>query len=49
VAPGGQGSAKPPKRPRPWESEQAAFGFLLRVVAVFGVLIALILIAKAIF
>jgi hypothetical protein len=37
------------KKPRPWESEQAAFAFLLRVAAVCAVIIALILIAKAIF
>jgi hypothetical protein len=38
-----------PRRPRPWESEQAAFTFLLRAVAVAAVVIALSLAAKAIF
>ncbi len=33
----------------PWESEEAAFAFLLRVAAVCGVIIVLILLAKAIF
>lgn len=37
-----------PKRPRPWESEEAAFALLLRVAAVCAVLIVLILAAKAI-
>jgi hypothetical protein len=34
---------------RPWESEQAAFAFLLRVVAVCLVIVLLSLILKAIF
>ncbi len=37
------------EKQRPWESEQAAFSLLLRVAAVCGVIIALILIAKAVF
>jgi len=36
-------------RPRPWESEEAAFGFLLRAVAVCAVIVVLGLAAKAIF
>jgi hypothetical protein len=40
---------QPPKRPRPWESEEAAFGFLLRAVGVCGAIIVVVLIAKAIF
>ncbi|MEA2219784.1 MAG: hypothetical protein QOJ35_2410 [Solirubrobacteraceae bacterium] len=36
------------RRPRPWESEQAAFAFLLRVVAVFAVLVAILLLVRAI-
>jgi len=34
---------------RPWESEEAAFAFLLRVVAVCLVIVLLSLILKAIF
>ena len=37
------------KRPRPWESEQAAFAFLLRVVGYAVVFILLVLLLKAIF
>jgi len=33
----------------PWESEQAAFGFLLRVLAVCAVIVALALVLRAIF
>jgi len=33
----------------PWESEQAAFGFLLRVFAVCAVIVALALALRAIF
>jgi len=33
----------------PWESEQAAFGFLLRVVAVCAVIVVLALLVRAIF
>jgi len=33
----------------PWESEQAAFGFLLRVVAVCAVIVVLALLLRAIF
>jgi hypothetical protein len=36
-------------RRRPWESEEAAFGFLLRAVAVFGTIIVVVLVARAIF
>jgi hypothetical protein len=36
------------RRPRPWESEQAAFSFLLRVAGVAVVLIVVVLIVKAI-
>ena len=36
-------------RPRPWESEAAAFAFLLRAAAVCGAIIVVVLIAKAIF
>jgi hypothetical protein len=36
------------RRPRPWESEQAAFSFLLRVLAVFAALVAILLILRAI-
>jgi hypothetical protein len=36
-------------RPRPWESEQAAFSFLLRVVAVFAVIVVVIVVLKALF
>jgi hypothetical protein len=34
---------------RPWESEEAAFSFLLRVLAVCAVLVVLSIILKAIF
>jgi len=34
---------------RPWESEQAAFSFLLRVLAVCAVLVLLGVLLKAIF
>ena len=34
---------------RPWESEQAAFSFLLRVLAVAAVLVVLSVLIKAIF
>jgi hypothetical protein len=33
----------------PWESEQAAFGFLLRVLAVCALIVALALVLRAIF
>jgi hypothetical protein len=33
---------------RPWESEEAAFAFLLRVFAVCAVVVVLVLLAKAI-
>jgi len=33
----------------PWESEEAAFGFLLRVLAVCAVIIVLVLALRAIF
>jgi hypothetical protein len=33
----------------PWESEEAAFGFLLRVLAVCAAIIALVLVIRAIF
>jgi len=36
-------------RRRPWESEQAAFAFLLRVLAVAVVIVLLSVILKAIF
>lgn len=35
------------RKPRPWESEEAAFAFLLRVLAVFAVLVVIILLVKA--
>jgi hypothetical protein len=38
-----------PPRQRPWESEEAAFSFLLRVLAVAAVIILLTLALKAIF
>ena len=34
---------------RPWESEAAAFGFLLRVLAVAVVIVLIALVLKAIF
>jgi hypothetical protein len=37
------------RRPRPWESEQAAFAFLLRVVAVAAVFVLLVVLLKTIF
>jgi hypothetical protein len=37
------------RRPRPWESEQAAFAFLLRVLAVAVVFVLLVVLLKAIF
>jgi hypothetical protein len=33
----------------PWESEDAAFGFLLRVLAVCAVIVAIALLIRAIF
>jgi len=36
------------RRPRPWESEQAAFTFLLRVLAVAAALAVLSLVVRAI-
>jgi hypothetical protein len=33
----------------PWESEKAAFGFLLRVLAICAVIIVLVLALRAIF
>jgi len=36
------------KRQRPWESEQAAFSFLLRVAAVAAVFVMVVVIVKAI-
>jgi hypothetical protein len=37
-----------PRRP-PWESEQAAFSFLLRVVAVAAVFVVVVVVLKAVF
>ncbi len=37
------------RRPRPWESEQAAFSLLLRVVAYAVVLVLVVLVLRAIF
>ena len=34
---------------RPWESEEAAFAFLVRVAVVCGIIVLLSVIAKAIF
>jgi len=36
------------RRRRPWESEQAAFSFLLRVLAIAAALVLLSLLVKAI-
>lgn len=36
------------RRPRPWESEQAAFSFLLRVLVIAAALVVLSLLVKAI-
>jgi hypothetical protein len=36
------------RRPRPWESEQAAFGCLLRVLAFFAVVVTIVLLVRAI-
>lgn len=36
------------RRPRPWESEQAAFSFLLRVLAIAAALVVLSLVLRAI-
>lgn len=37
------------KRPRPWETEEAAFRFLLRVLAVCVVIVLLVLLLKTVF
>jgi len=37
------------RRPRPWESEQAAFSLLMRVVAYALVLVLAVLLLRAIF
>jgi hypothetical protein len=37
------------KRPRPWETEEAAFGCLLRVLAVCVVIVLLVLLLKTVF
>jgi len=37
------------RRPRPWESEQAAFSLLLRVVAYALVLVLVVVLLRAIF
>jgi hypothetical protein len=37
------------RRPRPWESEQAAFALLVRVVAIALVIVLLSVLLKAIF
>ena len=37
------------RRPRPWESEQAAFALLLRVVAYAAVLVLIVLLLRLIF
>ncbi len=37
------------RRPRPWESEQAAFSLLLRVVAYAVVLVLVVVVLRAIF
>jgi hypothetical protein len=37
------------RRPRPWESEQAAFSFLLRVMAIAVVVVLVATLLKAIF
>jgi len=36
------------RRPRPWETEQAAFSFLLRVLAIAAAIVVLTLVLKAI-
>ena len=48
LAPPAEPAMSDERRPRPWESEQAAFSFLLRVAGVAAVFVVVVLIVKAI-